>query len=102
MIQLELFLRLQHEDSLEDFSRSDDIDEAVDVHIHESGHQELTVEPVHNPAMTGDQISEIFNLERPFKSRREEASERPDDTGEERHEECVDEERINSDGFLHS
>ena len=35
-------------------------DEAVDVDVDEGGHQELAVEPIHDPAVSGNDVAEIL------------------------------------------
>ena len=62
-------------------SRSGNIDEAVDVNIHEGRHQELTVEPVHYSSVSGDDVSKIFDLKSSFESRSKESAKRPNDGG---------------------
>ena len=83
-------------------SRSGNIDEAVDVNIHEGRHQELTVEPVHDPSVSGNNVAEIFYLKSPFESRSKESTKRSDDRSKERHEEAVYEERVEGEGLLHA
>ena len=78
-----------------------DVDEAVDVNVHEGRHQELTVEPVHYSSMSGDDVSEIFYLKSSLESRSKESAKWPDDGGKERHEEAMYEEWVEGDGFLH-
>ena len=39
-------------------------DEAADVHIDKGGHEELAVEPVHDPTVPRDDVSEILERER--------------------------------------
>ena len=80
---------------------SDDIDKAVDVDVDKGGHEELTVESVHDASMARDDVTKVLDLERSLKSGCKETAERPDDGGEERHEEAVDEEGIEGDSFLH-
>ena len=59
-------------------SRSGNIDEAVDVNIHEGRHQELTVEPVHDSSMSRNDVTEVFDLESPLEAGGKESTEGPD------------------------
>ena len=74
----------------------------MDVNIDKGGHQELTVESVHDSSMSRDQVSKIFDLECSLKSRCKETTKRTDDRSEERHEEAVDEEGVEGDGGFHT
>lgn len=82
-------------------SRCWDVDEAVDVNIDKGSHEELTVKPVHDATVTGDDVTEVLDLECSLESRSKEATERSNNRGKERHEETVNEERVESDCFLH-
>ena len=82
-------------------SRSGNIDEAVDVNIHEGRHQELTVEPVHESSMSGDDVSKIFYLKSSLESRSKESAKWTDDGGKDRHKEAMYEEGVEGDRFLH-
>jgi len=99
--QLQLLLRSQHEDLLQQLARCWDVDKAVDVNVNEGRHQELTVEPVHYSSMSGDDVSKIFYLKSSFESRSKESAKWTNDGGKERHEEAMYEERVEGDGFLH-
>ena len=99
---------------LDDLSRSWQVDEAVDVHVHKGGHQKLTVEsgigrlkldfisiyiyifflPVHNTTMSWYDVSKVLDLECPLEARGKETSKGTDDGGEERHPEGVEEEGV--------
>ena len=73
----------------------------MDVDVDKGGHEELTVESVHDASMARDDVTKVLNLKRSFKSGCKETAERSDDGGEERHEEAVDEEGVEGDSFLH-
>ena len=45
---------------LEYLVRRGRLDERGDVDVDESGHQELAVEPVHDPTVTGDQVTKVL------------------------------------------
>ena len=51
--------------------------------------------------MSRDDVAKVLDLERPFESRRKEATEGSDDGGEEGEEEGVDEEGVEGDRLLH-
>ncbi len=74
----------------------------MDVDVDEGGHQELTVEPVHDAAVSGDDVAKVLDLEGPLEPASEEATERPDHRGEDGHEKCVEQERIDGYRLLHS
>ena len=78
-----------------------DVDKAVDVDVHKGRHQELTVEPVHNSSVSGNDVSKIFYLKSSLESRRKESSKWADDGGKERHKEAMDEEWVEGDSLLH-
>merc|ERR1719339_914436 len=102
MEQFQLFVRSQHENLLKKLARGWDVDEAVNVNIDKCGHQELTVKPVHDSSMPRDQVTKILDLECALESRSKESSKWSNDGGKERHEEAVDEERVEGDCFFHS
>lgn len=66
--QFQLLLRFQHEHLLQQLARSDNIYEAVDVDVDKSGHEELTVESVHDASMAGDNVTKVLDLECPLES----------------------------------
>ena len=47
---------------------SDNVDKAVDVDVDKCGHQELTVESVHDSAMTGDDVTKVLDFKRPLET----------------------------------
>ena len=114
--KLQLLLWQKQEDLLDDLPWGWQVDEAVDVHVHKCGHQELTVEPennnyvysyylgisqpVHNTTMSRYDVSKILDLEGPLEAGSEEASKGADDGGEEGHPESVEEEGIDGQGLL--
>ena len=117
--QLQLFVRPQHQHLLQQLqqdgvseaqldtccpylARRGDVDETVNVDIDKSSHQELTIEPVHDSSMSRNNITKVFDFERSFESRCEEAPKRTDDRSEERHKEAVDEEGVEGECFLHA
>lgn len=53
--------------------------ETRDVDIDESCHQVLTVEAIHDPSMTRNDVSKVFDLEGSLESTGKEASEGTDD-----------------------
>lgn len=73
---LKLLFRLQVVHLLQQLLRSSGADEAGDVDVDEGGHQELTVEAVHDAAVPGDHVSEVLDLEGPLESGSEETTER--------------------------
>ena len=83
-------------------SRSLDVDETVDVNINKSGHQELTVESIHDSSMARDNVTKILDFERTLESRSKETTKRSNDRSKERHEEAVDEEGVEGDSFFHA
>lgn len=87
---------------LQQLSRSRYVDEAVDVDIDKGGHEELAVKSVHNAPMSWYQITKILDLECSLESRSKETTKRTNDGCKERHEEAVNEERINCEGSFHS
>ena len=60
-----------------------DVDKAVDVNVHEGRHQELTVEPVHDPSMSGNYIAKVFDLKSPLEAGSKESTKGPDNGCEE-------------------
>ena len=64
------------------------------VDVYEGGHEELAVEPVHDAAVAGDDVAKVLDLEGPLEAGGEEAAEGADHAREDRHEESVDEERV--------
>ena len=100
MEKLQLLLWPQHEDLLHQLKDGDcflqliewrsshlargrNIDEAVDVYVDEGGHQELTVEPVHDSSMSRNDVAEVFDLESPLEAGGKESTEGPDNGCEE-------------------
>ena len=73
----------------------------MNVNIDKCCHQELTVKSVHDASMTWDDVFKVLDLECSLESRSKESSEGSNDGGKERHEETVDEERVECDCFLH-
>ena len=62
---------------------SDNVDKAVDVDVDKCGHQELTVEPIHDSSVAWDYVTKIFYLKRSLESRGEEATEGTNNGGKE-------------------
>lgn len=56
----QLLLRLQAEHLSEQFGRRGGTYETGYVHVDECGHQELTVETIHDAAMAGYHVSEVL------------------------------------------
>ena len=65
-------------------------DEALDVDVDEGGHEELTIEPVHDASVTGDDVAEILDLEGPLEAAGKEAAKWSDDRCKDGHEADVD------------
>ena len=61
----------------------------------------LRLGPVHDAPMARNDVSKVLDLECSLESRSKESSEGSNDGGKERHEETVDEERVECDCFLH-
>ena len=78
------------------------VDETVDVNIDKSGHQELTVKSIHDSSMARNNVAKIFDFERTLESRSKETTKWSNDRSKERHEEAVDEERVEGDRFFHA
>jgi hypothetical protein len=95
----------------------------VDVDVNEGGHEELTIKPVHNATVAGDDVAKVLGnirsnysivaaswsavktlvktnlyFEGPLKSAGEKSAKGPDHAGKNGHEEGVDEERVNGQG----
>lgn len=98
--QLQLLLRLQCEDLRQQLLRRHRPNEARDVHVDEGGHQELTVEAVHNPTMSRDHVAKVLDLERALKAGRKEAAEWADDGAEEAQRQRVQHEGVHGDGAV--
>ena len=73
----------------------------MDVNIDKCGHQELAVKPVHDATMARDHVTKILDLECTLETGGKESSKRSNDRSKERHEEAVDEEGIEGEGFFH-
>lgn len=58
--ELQLLLGLQIKHLGKQFSRWCCANKAGDVHIHEGGHKELTVEAVHDAAVAGNHIAKVL------------------------------------------
>ena len=78
----DLMFGLQLVDLLQDGVRIRRRDEAGNVDVHEGGHQELAVETIHDAAVAGYDVAEVFDFERSLKAGREETAERCDDRAE--------------------
>lgn len=78
VVQLELLLRLEHVDVVQQTLYGVPVDERVDVHVHKRRHEELTVEPINETAMTRNNVAEIFYVERTLEAAREESAKRSD------------------------
>lgn len=70
----------------------------MNVNVDERRHQVLAVEPVDDSAVTRNNITEVFNLERPLEATGEEAAERTDDRTEQWERQRVQNKRINRYG----
>ena len=77
-----LIFRSKREQLIEELDRRRRSNEAVQVDVDKRGHDHLTVEAVHEPAVTRYGIAEVFYFESSLKSAGKEATERPDGGGE--------------------
>lgn len=81
--KLLLVFGLEREQLIEELDGRRRSNERVNVDIDERGHDDLTIETIHEPAMAGYGVGEVFDVERPFEAAREEAAERAHERGEE-------------------
>lgn len=71
-------------------------DETRNVHINERRHQELTIETVHNTAMSWNHVSKVLDFKCPLKSRRKESSEWSNDGTEDTQRQWMQHEWVDS------
>jgi len=76
--ELLLIFLLEHEQLIEQLVRRRRPDERVNVDVDERGHDHLTVEAIHEAAVTGDGVSKIFDFKGSLKSAGEKAAKRSD------------------------
>ena len=74
----------------------------MDVDIDKGGHEELAIKSVHNAPMSRYQVTKILDLECSLESRSKETTKWTNDGCKERHEEAVNEERIDCECCFHS
>lgn len=95
--QLQLLLRFHREDLCEQLLRRYRPDEARNVHVHESGHEELAIESVHNSTVARDHVPKVLDLKRTLEAGREEPAERSNHRTEQRQGERVQHEGVHGD-----